>query len=364
MKVWHKIYDNLITLENIFLGFQEFKKQKKKTAELLLFEKNLEDNLFTIYKQLKNRKYKPGPYIGFYINDPKIRLIHKATFEDRIVQHIISRGLEKIFDPTFIYHSYACRKDKGTHRGVLNLQKMARKVSRNDTRPCYGLKCDIKKFFATVNHTILIKILEERITDKDYLTILRKIIKSFNSSEKNKGLPIGNLTSQYFVNIYMNEFDQFVKHTLKVKYYLRYTDDFMFLSNSKFYLEQLLEPISQFLDKKLDLELHPDKTKFLTFKSGFDFLGYVVFPHHILPRKKTIKRILRKIDRKIDLLKTGDLSFDSFSQTIQSYLGFLSHSNSYLLQTAIIDMLNKKLGNDAKIFRPLHAKKPKTKKLP
>lgn len=296
--------------------------------------KDFPENCANLCKILQEKTYRPGLYTSFYVRDPKLRLIHKATAVDRVVHHIVSRELEPIFEPTFIAQSYSCRKNKGTHRGMLALQKMALKVSRNNARTCWSLKLDIKKFFASVSHKILFETLKRKIKDEDFLDLLWKIIDGFCSDRtidlsNKKGIPIGNLTSQFFSNIYMNEFDQFVKHQLKVKHYLRYADDFVILSQSKSYLHCLIPLIDQFLREKLDLELHPDKIIFRKFRSGIDFLGYIIFPHHIMPRTKTKKRLLRKIKAKINEFKFGQISEKKMNETIQSYLGYLGHANTY-----------------------------------
>lgn len=360
MKLWHTIYSNLITFENLIESYQEFKREKRKSLELLKFERHLEDNLFSLFKKLKNKTYRPGRYTGFYINDPKVRLIHKAGIKDRVVHHLVSRQLERIFETSFIAHSYACRKNKGTHKGVHDLQRFAWIVGRGNTKTCFALKCDIKRYFASINHDILFRMLSRKIKDQPFLSLLRKIIDSFSITH-GKGLPIGNLTSQLFANIYLNELDQFIKHELKVKYYLRYTDDFIILSSNRRYLENLLQPIQTFLKNQLDLDLHPNKIIFLTLQSGIDFLGYVVFHHHILPRTKTKKRLLRKIKNKIRKYKDGEISYDTFYQCVQSYLGFLAHCNSYSLQKKIIDLVKSEVDPIGKKFRALRAKKPRIK---
>jgi len=339
MKIYKDIYKRLTSIENIYFSFLEFRKDKKRSSEILKFERYIEDNLFSIYDKLKNKAYIPGEYSAFRITDPKMRLIHKAPLEDRIIHHVLCRGLEEIYEPIFIAHSYSCRKNKGTHKGVRDLFRFTKIVSRNNTRACWALKCDIRKFFASVDQNVLLEILNKKIKDDDYLNILKLIIYGFNLCHENVGLPIGNLTSQYFANIYMNEFDQFVKHKLKVKYYIRYTDDFIILSQNKNYLTGLLDEMRYFLKYRLKIELHPDKIKFYTLKSGIDFLGYIVFPYHILPRHKTKKRIFRKIRQRIAEVKNGELSYDSLYQVIQSYLGFFTHCNSFRIREEIENLL-------------------------
>lgn len=277
MKKVKDIYCNLITLSNVFSSYDEFKKGKRKSIELQQFEQKAEDNLFVLYDKLKNKKYLPGTYTSFYVQDPKQRLIHKAPIIDRIVHHLVSKKLEVIFEPTFISHSYSCRKNKGTHKGLRDLQRFTRKISKNNTQKCWALKCDIRKFFASVNQKILFQILTKKIVDKDFLSLLSNIIKSFNSGIVNKGMPIGNLTSQLFANIYLNELDQYIKHKLKIHYYIRYMDDFVILSSNKYYLEKLIPTVKFFLENNLDLELHPKKVKIFNLKNGIDFLGYILF---------------------------------------------------------------------------------------
>jgi len=343
MKKINDIYGNLITLSNVFSSYEEFKKGKRKSTELQQFERKLEDNLFLLYEKLKNKEYKPGTYTNFYVQDPKQRLIHKAPIIDRIVHHLVSKKLEEIFEPTFIAYSYSCRKEKGTHKGLRDLQRFTRIVSKNNTQECWALKCDVKKFFASVNHIILFKILTKKIVDNDFLLLLSNIIKSFNSGIINKGMPIGNLTSQLFANIYLNELDQYVKHKLKIRYYIRYMDDFIILSNSRRYLEKLISTIKLFFQNSLDLELHPKKVGIFNLKHGIDFLGYILFPHHILPRTKTKRRLIKKIREKIEAHKKGMITSDSLYQTVQSYLGYLQHSNAYELTEKVKQMIYSEL---------------------
>ncbi|KKS14254.1 MAG: Retron-type reverse transcriptase [Candidatus Daviesbacteria bacterium GW2011_GWB1_41_5] len=338
------MYPKLITKKNIFRGWKEFLVGKKKKKDVIIFQSNLEENLSNLYTSLKQKTYRPGGYTGFYVRDPKIRLIHKATVSDRVVHHIVSIVLEIIYEQTFYAHSYSCRKNKGTHRGVIALQKMALKASRNNTRTCWALKCDVKKFFASVNQQILFEILNRRIKDKDFLDLLHKIINSFYSDRADdlsnkKGIPIGNLTSQLFSNIYLDDLDQFIKHKLKVKYYIRYADDFVFLSHDKNYLENLVTPVKEFLKKELDLELHPDKILFKKLVGGIDFLGYIIFPYHILPRTKTKRRLIKKIRRRIKEYKRGKITEDILNQTIQSYLGYLTHANTYKFKQKLQNLI-------------------------
>ncbi len=229
--------------------------------------------------------------------DPKRRHIHKAQVRDRVVHQAVFRQLYKIFDPSFIFDSYACRFNKGTHAGLKRLEIFLRKETQNYTRNVWVLKCDIAKFFDSIDHEILENILFEK--------------------EKDKGLPLGNVTSQLFANIYMNEFDQFMKHELKAKYYIRYCDDFLIVSYEREFLESLLPKISDFLEQKLMVKLHPKKVEIRKVSQGIDFLGYVILPHYKVLRTSTKKRILRRVK---EVLSKGSMC---------SYVGILSHCKGY-----------------------------------
>lgn len=280
-------------------------------------------NVFDLHTDLASGTYRHGPYEHFKINDPKPRDIHKAVVRDRLVHHAIYRVLYPFFDRTFIPDSYSCRKDKGTHRAMNRFRAFARKVSKNDTRTCWVLKCDIRKFFASINQEILMQIVRTYIPDERTNALIGNIIGSFNSGISGKGLPLGNLTSQLLVNIYMNKFDQFAKHMLKAKYYVRYADDFVFLSTDRDWLVLLLPQIREFLNKQLKLELHPNKVSIETLSSGVDFLGWVHFPDHRVLRTSTKRRMLRAI--------SGNPS----DGTVSSYLGMLSHGNARRLSELI-----------------------------
>lgn len=238
-----------------------------------------------------------------------------------------------IFDPTFIFDSYSCRLEKGTHRAINRLQEFLRKVNKNNTKTCFVLKCDIKKFFDSIDQGILISLIKNKIKDENAIWLLEKIIKSF-SALPGKGLPLGNVTSQLFANIYLNELDFFVKHILKIKYYIRYCDDFIFLEEQDA-LEKIIKSINNFLAQKLKLFLHPQKIIVKKYHQGIDFLGYVSFPHCRILRTKTKNRMIRKIKRKIKDLRSGKITEESFSQTMQSYFGVLKHCDSYDLKKII-----------------------------
>ena len=322
-KVLSHEYDHIISIENLLYAWREFKQGKTKKKDLQEFEMSLMDNILNLHKDLREKTYTHGQYQHFVVCDPKRRDIHKASVRDRLLHHALYRKIYPFFDTTFIADSYSCRYNKGTYRAIKRFDVFAGKVSKNHTRTCYVLKCDIRKFFASINHTILLEILKQRIQDEDILKLLENIIGSFHSVTHGVGLPLGNLTSQLLVNIYMNEFDQYVKHTLKVKYYIRYADDFVFLSEDKNYLESMRQKVEDFLTHRLRLSLHPDKVFLSTFTSGIDFLGWIHFPHHKVLRTTTKRRVLRNIDEK----------------NLTSYLGLLFHGNGLKISCEILSRI-------------------------
>jgi len=320
-------YDSIISLENILEAWPEFLQGKKNKKDVQEFGRDLMHNIISLHNDLKSKTYKHSEYKSFKITDPKPRDIHKSSVRDRLLHHAIYRILYPYFDKKFIYDSYSCRLGKGTYKANERFKYFARKVSKNNTRTCWVLKCDIRKFFANIDHEILMQILEKHITDSDVLWLLNQIIISFNTKGRvGVGLPLGNLTSQLLVNIYMNEFDQFVKHKLKEKYYIRYADDFVFMSENKSHLEELVPKISKFLGEKLKLGLHPDKLFINTLSSGLDFLGWMHFPEHKVLRTATKNRMFRNI-----IKKAGK------KETVASYLEMLKHGNTKKIKQTIIN---------------------------
>ncbi len=282
----------------------------------------LMDNIIRLHQDLAQHTYNHGSYQAFRINDPKPRQIHKSLVRDRLLHHAICRQLYPFFDKTFIADSFSCRINKGTHKALNRFRRFGYKVSKNNTKTCWVLKCDIRKFFENINHEILLAILDKHIPDKGIIWLLERVIRSFTSAP-GQGLPLGNLTSQLFVNIYMNEFDQFIKHKLKTKYYIRYADDFLILSHDKTWLQELLPRIADFLEEKLRLQIHPNKIYLKTLSSGVDFLGWVHFPTYRVLRTTTKRRMIKR------------LNASNNSPTKQSYLGLLKHGNTFKLKSVV-----------------------------
>lgn len=248
------------------------------------------------------------------------------------------RILYPIFDKTFIHDSYSCREGKGVHRGVLQLEEYVHKASANYTCPLYALKCDIKKFFDSVSHKILFDFITRKINDPELLSLILSIIKSFET-RPGYGLPLGNVTSQLFANIYLNELDHFVKRDLKARYYLRYCDDFVILDNDKEKLFAFLPPIRRFLAERLHLSLHPHKVSLRKASQGIDFLGYVVLPHYRVLRTKTKHRMLRKIRWLSRAREEGIITDQSFCQSLCSYLGMLMHCEGRKIEKRVHEIV-------------------------
>jgi len=321
-----KKYDEIISLDNLLEAWKEFLQGKRNKKDVQIFQMRLMDNIFALHDDLNNLTYKHGGYQAFKINDPKPRDIHKAAVRDRLLHHAIYRILYPFFEKTFIADSYSCQLNKGTHRAINRFRKFSYKVSQNNIKTCWILKCDIRKFFANINHEILLGILAQYVPDKNISRFLEEVVGSFNTKGKDDvGLPLGNLTSQLFVNIYMNKFDQFVKHGLKAKYYIRYADDFVIFSGDKEWLEDRIETMRNFLRNELKLELHPDKVFIKTLVSGLDFSGWVNFCDHRVLRTATKRRMMKRI------------SENPSPETLNSYLGMLGHGNAEKLREDIFN---------------------------
>lgn len=316
-------YDDIISADNLLEAWREFRRDKKEKKDVQVFEYNLIENIRILQTELALGLYRHGPYTHFRISDPKPRDIHKADVRDRLVHHAIYRILYPPFNAVFIPDSYSCRFGKGTHRALHTFRRCAYRASKNHTKTLWVLKCDIRKFFASIDHQILLTIIRRHISDERTVALLENIIESFHSTASGVGLPLGNLTSQLLVNVYMNEFDQFAKHALRARHYIRYADDFVILSTDREWLMQLLPLIELFLTERLKLTLHPDKVSVATFASGIDFLGWVHFPSHRVLRTSTKRRMLKAL--------TGKPS----DTTLASYRGLLSHGNTNKLSKLI-----------------------------
>ncbi|WP_170162561.1 reverse transcriptase/maturase family protein [Methylocystis hirsuta] len=316
-------YEDIISVENLLAAWTEFLRGKRQKPDVQAFHHQLMENILALHRELRSKIYRHGDYHHFRIADPKPRDIHKAAVRDRLLHHALYRQLYPFFDRAFIADSYSCRVAKGTHRAMNRFRALAYRVSRNHTRTACVLKCDVRKFFASIDHRTLLDIVSRRVPDADTMWLVGQVVRSFDSGVEGKGLPLGNLTSQLFANVYMNEFDQFVKHTLKARYYIRYADDFVILTHDRGWLEELIPRIESFLMERLGLQLHPKKVSIHTVASGVDFLGWVHFPDHRVLRTTTKRRMLRNV------------GMGENEARLRSYLGLLTHGNAEKLQNEV-----------------------------
>jgi RNA-directed DNA polymerase len=311
-------FSSIASIEALNSAWKKFSIGKKSRLDVVDYQKQLAHNVQHLNKTLLTSTYRHGIYQPFTICDPKTRKIHKATVRDRVVHQAIVSAIEPLFEKRFIYDSYSCRVRKGTHAGVARLGLFLRQASYNKTQKVYALKCDVRQFFASIDHNILMQLIEKRIDDEQTLELLRTIVLS-HGEETGRGIPLGNVTSQLFANIYLHELDWFMKQTLGIKHYLRYCDDFVVISTDKDYLNSLIEIVREFLAGQLKLELHPNKVSISSWDQGIDFLGYVSRPHSLSIRTKTKRRMFARIN----------------DDNISSYLGICTHANAYRLSQVI-----------------------------
>ena len=291
-KTIKKCFDNKLTYINLYNAYYRICKNKRNKSYILKYEIDLETNLTNLLNDLKNNNYKPGKYHEFIIFEPKKRLIKALPFRDRIVhQWYIEEFIKPYIIPRFINDSYSCIENKGSHKGIKKLQKYMRSYYQKN-KDYYVLKCDISNFFYNVDKNILFNILKKYISDKKLLNLTKIII--FDDQEE-IGIPIGNYTSQYFANIYLNELDYYIKEELKVKYYIRYMDDFVLLLDNKEECKRIKKLIENFLNDKLHLQLNK-KSKYFHNSFGIDFLGYRAFNDYLLLRKNSKRKIRKKME--------------------------------------------------------------------
>ena len=325
MKRHGDLYRKIISEENLKLAYQKSRKGKAWQRNVKEIDQRQEYYLSELLHILQNKEYKTSQYKTKMIYEPKFRTIYILPYyPDRILQHAIMNVLEPIWDKLFIYDSYACRQGKGQHKGSLRCMQF---VKRNK----YCLKCDISKFYPSVNHEKLLKIIKRKIKCKDTLLLLEEII---NSIEGESNVPIGNYLSQWFGNLYMNELDQLIKHKYHIKDYIRYCDDFLLFSNSKEKLNQMKLIIEKFITEQLKMKL--SKCDLFPVTQGVDFLGYRHFPQgYILLRKTTAKRVKKRLKSLFWKVKHKKISKESAISTIASTKGWLRWANTHNMSLSL-----------------------------
>jgi len=357
-------------LIDLFLAYFSARKNKRNALSPLEFELNYEKEIFKLYQELKSGNYEISKSSAFIIFDPVQREIIASSFRDRVIHHLIFNYINPIFEPTFIYDSYSCRKNKGTHFGIKRVSKFIKSCSNNYQNNCYVLKLDLSGYFMNINHNILYKKIEKKILENknicnfDYqliLKLIKKIIfnnyaknclikgsfknwqglpknKSLFFAKKNCGLPIGNLTSQLFSNVYLNDLDHFIKRKLKIKYYGRYVDDLIIIHKDKNYLKNLKIIIEKYLKNNLNLKLNYKKNYLQNYYKGFKFLGVIIKPYRIYLSNRIKHNFYIKIRKINNIIKNNEINVKSKAilSVINSYLGIIKHYNTYNLRKKIL----------------------------
>ncbi len=323
------LFHNVYHFNNLLLAYKRARAGTKMNNENAAFFFYLEKELHKLSEELASETYEPGPYTFFKIYDPKERLISVAPFRDRVVHHALVGTLEPYYEKCFIYDSYATRKEKGTHKAIKRAQQFLR-------RNRWYLKTDIDKYFASIDHEILLKIISEKIKDKTLLRLAGKIIR--NGGQDGKGLPIGNLTSQFFANVYLNPFDHFIKEELQIRHYIRYMDDFVFFDNNKDQVKNVREVIVEYLHHNLNLELKESATYINQRINGLGFLGVRVFPNTVRIKNENLRRMTRRLALKKMQMENGMLSEEKFTESVNSYYALFRNYNTFHLRNRFLNV--------------------------
>jgi retron-type reverse transcriptase len=344
-KTFKNFFPEIVSFQNLFLASRKTQKGKRYRESALAFNMDLESNLFRLHEELLSKTYHHGPYHDFIVKDSKKRLISAAPYRDRVVHHAVINVIEPRFDPSFIPDSYACRKDKGTHAALLRFREFLK-------RHKYVLKCDIRKYFQSIDHEILIEKLSRRIADRDAMWLLSEIVgsRSFNDKspviyysgddlftphERKRGIPVGNLTSQFFANLYLNDFDHWIKEELRAGPYLRYVDDFCVFGDDKKRLNEIREAVIDYL-AGLRLSIHDGKSRTYTVKEGVEFLGFRHLPHMTKVRKENVKRFKARMRRLQEEYSKGEVSFSEIGASVTSWISHAAYADSYRLREQLL----------------------------
>lgn len=343
MRTFKALFGEITSFENLYEAASRARKGKRLRPDVAQFHNRLEHNLFQLQVELLTRSYVPQAYTTFYVYDPKKRMISASTYRDRVVHHALCQVIGPLFERSFIHDSYANQKGKGTHKALIRYQQFAQKYA-------YVLKCDIRKFFPSIDHVILKKTLHRKVTCEGTLWLIDLIIDHSNPQEavddyfwgddpftphiRRKGLPIGNLTSQFWGNVYLDAFDHFLKDQLGYKGYIRYVDDFVIFSNDKPELHRLKQKIGKYLEA-YRLKIHPDKTQVFAVASGVPFLGFRVFPTYRYVLKPKVKRYKRHIRKAVKELKVRAISPQEMENKLNAWLGHIRFGKNYYTEQQV-----------------------------
>lgn len=347
MKTYRNLYPQICDFENLYAAYCAARRAKRGRYEVMRFEQRVEDQLFRLQEELRDQTYTPGAYRHFYIYEPKKRKISAAPFRDRVVHHALVNIIEPIWERKFIHDSYACRVGKGTHKALDRCTEWVRQYR-------YVLQCDIAKFFPTIDHAVLLSILNRTIADKQAFWLCERIIASGTGvldSERElhwfpgddmfaplrpQGLPIGNLTSQFWANVYLNELDQFAKRELKCRAYVRYADDFLLFGDDLATLHAWHTELRAFAAERLRLHLHERKCQVYPTRTGVPFLGFRHFPTHRRLKRENVVRFRRRLRVLQRDYATGAISREKVGESIQSWCAHAAHGDTYRLRNKIL----------------------------
>ena len=360
VKTYRSLWKEFCTFEHLQKAYELAKKNKSGNPRVLAFEKNWRLQLCLLLRELREQTYCPKPLEKFVLRDPKTRVICVSDFRDRIVHHALVNILQPIFEPRFIADSYASRPGKGTLAALQRFDKFKRQVSKNGTLISnakdnnqvkgFVLKADIKSYFDTVDQAVLLSLLRQRIKDENVLWLVQRILNNYSSGEPGKGMPLGNWTSQFFANVYLNELDQFVKQDIRAKYYLRYVDDFVLFHASKAVLGEFREKIKTFLQEQLLLGLHPTKSRIISLGNGVSFLGFRVFYHHKLVRRKNWRKIHAQLQDLLQQYRHRAIDARAVFGVLHGWEAYALHGNTYRMRKMLRSFV------EENIFYPLKLK--------
>jgi retron-type reverse transcriptase len=343
MKTFKNLFGQVTSFENLYQAYRLARRGKRDRPAVADFEFNLEANLLRLQAELEAQTYQPGGYHNFYIYEPKRRLVSAAPFRDRVVHHALCRVIEPIWEARFIHHSYACRVGKGTLAALTQAQTWVRQYR-------YAFHGDIVKYFPSIDHQILQGLLTRRIADRRTIWLMDQIISSGAGIQADeapqtlfpgddlfallrpRGLPIGNLTSQFWANVYLHQLDMFVKQELHCPAYLRYMDDMLLFSDEKAQLRAWKEAVGRFLGSFLRLSLHPRKSVIFPTHTGLDFCGFLLFPTHRRLRRSSVRRFVHRFRRQREAYRNGELSLEAMSMSVQCWIAHASHGDTWRLR--------------------------------
>ncbi|RLC74606.1 MAG: RNA-dependent DNA polymerase [Chloroflexi bacterium] len=346
MKTYKNLYPCVYDFGNLYAAYRQARQGKRSRPDVAAFEFDMEHNLLQLQAELRDQTYRPGPYHNFYIREPKRRLVSAAPFRDRVVHHALCRVIEPIWEARFISTSFACRRGKGTHKALDQCHAWMRRYR-------YGFHGDIVKYFPSIDHQIMRSLLARRLADRQVMWLIDQILNSgagiqageappvylpgddLFAALRPRGLPIGNLTSQFWANVYLHELDKFVKHELRCPAYLRYMDDVVLFSDDKTQLHDWKAAIQEFVTNRLRLLLHPRKSVVFPVRVGIDFCGFRIYPTHRRLRRSSVRRFVRRFRRQREAYRRGEMTLEEMTISVRSWIAHAAHGDTWRLRTRL-----------------------------